>query len=298
MEQLSNQKKLRPWMGVIAQAGFLVLFLTAGAWVQRNLGITGLVLSELMFLVVAVIYCLIRKVKLKEMFPIKKFTAAEFFGTAILGAAGFVLSLLCVGISLAVLPKSYRAEVTGLSEYVYGNMNLPMLILIVAVLPAICEEAMERGCVLSHFRSLKKDWLIILIMGVFFGIMHWSPLRFLNTALLGAMLSYVMVKKNNILLPMILHFGNNFVSVVLGYFGQKLTSGQSTDLNDIDMVQLMGSYLFLSCAGPVLIVTAMMLIDKEHHKASRFILGGCLSAIMFFLGITLLMYSTVTTGAV
>ena len=72
MEQLTDQKKLRPWMGVVAQAGFLVLFLTAGAAMQRRLGIPGLVLSELMFLVVAVGYCLIRKVKLKEMFPVKK----------------------------------------------------------------------------------------------------------------------------------------------------------------------------------------------------------------------------------
>ena len=298
MEKLSNQEKLRPWMGVIAQIGFLVLFLTAGAWMQRNLGIAGLILSELMFLVVAVCYCLIRKVKLKEMFPIKKFTCAEFFGTAILGAAGFMLSMVCVGISFAVLPKSYRAEVTGLNEYIYGSMNLPMLILIVAILPAICEEAMERGCVLSHFRSIKHDWVIVLIMGVFFGVMHWSPLRFLNTALLGAMLSYVMVKKNNILLPMILHFGNNFVSVCIGYLGQIVTSGKTTDLTTVNMVQLMGSYLFLACGGPVLVVTAMMLLDREHHKATRFIIGGCLSAIMFFTGITLLMYYSVTTGTI
>ena len=285
-------------MGFIAQAGFLILFLTAGAWMQRNYGIPGLVMSELMFLVVSVGYCLIRRIKLKEMFPVKKITMCDFFGTVILAAAAFLLALLCVGISLAVLPKSYRSDVEGLSEYLYGSMNLPVMIAVVAVLPAICEEAMERGCVLSHFRSIKKDWVIVLIMGVFFGIMHWSPLRFLNTAVLGAMLSYVMVKKNNILLPMILHFGNNFVSVVLGYLGQMISSGKTADLNEVDMVQLMGSYLFLSCAAPVLIVTAMMLIDREHHKATRFIIGGCLSGIMFFAGITLLMFSSMASGAV
>lgn len=297
MEQLTNQNKLRPWMGFVAQAGFLVLFLTAGAWVQRNLGIPGLVLSELMFLVVSVGYCLIRRVKLKEMFPMKKITLCEFFGTVILGAAGFMLSLLCVGISLTVLPVSFREEVTGLNEYIYGSMNLPVLVAVVAVLPAICEEAMERGCVLSHFRSIKKDWVIILIMGVFFGIMHWSPLRFLNTAMLGALLSYLMVKKNNILLPMLLHFGNNFVSVVLGYLGQSLTRGESADLTNIDTVQLMGSYLFLSCAAPVLVVTAMMLIDREHHKPVRYAIAGSLSGIMFFLGIFLMSVSTMFASA-
>ena len=285
-------------MGFIAQAGFLILFLTAGAWMQRNYGIPGLVMSELMFLVVSVGYCLIRRIKLKEMFPVKKITMCDFFGTVILAAAAFLLALLCVGISLAVLPKSYRSDVEGLSEYLYGSMNLPVMIAVVAVLPAICEEAMERGCVLSHFRSIKKDWVIILIMGLFFGVMHWSPLRFLNTAMLGAMLSYLMVKKNNILLPMILHFCNNFVSVILGYLGQMITTGQSTNLNDVNMVQLLGSYLFLSCAAPVLIVTAVMLLDKEHHKPIRFAIAGTISGLMFFSGVTIMTFCSLANGPV
>jgi len=288
MEQLTDQKKLRPWMGVVAQAGFLVLFLTAGAAMQRRLGIPGLVLSELMFLVVAVGYCLIRKVKLKEMFPVKKISMTDFFGTVILCVAGFMMSMLCVGISLCILPVSFREEVSGLNDFIYGNMNFPVLVLIIAVLPAICEEAMERGCVLSHFRSLKHDWLIVLIMGIFFGIMHWSPLRFLNTAVLGAMLSYLMVKKDNILLPMLLHFGNNFVSAGLGYVGQLLTKGEAADITNIDTLQLLGSYMFLSCAAPVLIVTAMMLIDRKHHKPIRYAIAGSISGIMLFSGMTII----------
>ena len=197
-----------------------------------------------------------------------------------------------------MLPKSYRSDVEGLSEYLFGSMNLPVMIAVVAVLPAICEEAMERGCVLSHFRSIKKDWVIILIMGLFFGVMHWSPLRFLNTAMLGAMLSYLMVKKNNILLPMILHFCNNFVSVILGYLGQMITTGQSTNLNDVNMVQLLGSYLFLSCAAPVLIVTAVMLLDKEHHKPVRFAIAGTISGLMFFSGVTIMTFCSLANGPV
>ena len=275
-------------MGVLVQAGFVVLFLTAGAWMQRNLGILGLALSELMFLVVSIAYCLIRKVKIKEMFPVKKITLCDFFGTVILGIAGFMLSLLCVGVSLSVLPSSYQDEVSGLNEFIYGRMNFPLLVLIVAVLPAICEEAMERGAVLSHFRSIKKDWVIVLIMGIFFGIMHWSVLRFLNTAVLGAMLSYLMVKKNNFLLPMLLHFGNNFVTVCLGYIGQFLGGDSSASLSQFDPVQLIGTYMFLSCAAPVLLVTAVMLLDREHHKPVRYAVAGSISAFMFFAGFAMM----------
>lgn len=217
-------------MGFVMQGAFLALFLTAGAKMQKHLGIPGLVLSELMFLVVAVLYCLIRGVKLKEMFPVRKITVADFFGTVFLGIASFLLAMVCIGISLCVLPVSVRKEVSGLNEFLYGRMGYLPIVLIVAVLPAICEEAMERGCVLSHFRSIKKDWVIVMIMGLFFGIMHWSPLRFLNTAVMGGCLSYLLVKKNNILLPMILHFGNNFVSASIGYLSNSSGLTGNSDL--------------------------------------------------------------------
>ena len=71
---------------------------------QRNYGIPGLIASELMFLLVAVLYCLLRRVKLSEMFPVKKITAAEFFGVVILAAAGFLFSMVGVGVSLSILP--------------------------------------------------------------------------------------------------------------------------------------------------------------------------------------------------
>ena len=276
-------------MGFVMQSVFLLLFITAGAYMQRNWGITGLVTSELMFAIVAVAYCLIRGVKLKEMFPVKKISASEFFGVVFLAIAGFLFSLIAVGLSMAILPKSFRSEVTGLTDFLYGGMNYPMLVLIVAVLPAICEEAMERGCVLSHFRSIKKDWVIILIMGIFFGIMHMSPLRFLTTATLGALLSYLLVKKNNILLPMLLHFMNNFASVTISYIGGAAanTEQSAEQLMNMSGLTLFGAYLFLGFLAPIFLVLGMMLVDREHHKAYRFAIAGGLSALMMFSGLAI-----------
>ena len=282
MEQLSDPKKLRPWMGFVMQAVFLGLFLTAGAYMQRNWGNWGLVSSELMFLLVSVLYCLIRKVKLKEMFPVKRITASDFFGVVFLAIAGFLFSMVAMGITLFILPRSFRSEISGLSEVIYGSMNYPLLVLVVSVLPAICEEAMERGCVLSHLRPIKKDWVIVLIMGLFFGIMHMSPLRFLNTAVLGGMLSYLMVKKNNILLPMLLHFMNNFASVTIGYLGNNAadTAKATEDIMNWDGLTLFGSYMFLGFAAPIFLVLAMMFLDRKNHKAYRFAIAGGISFAM------------------
>ena len=298
MEQLSNQNKLPVWMGFVMQGAFLALFLTAGAKMQKHLGIPGLVLSELMFLVVAVLYCLIRGVKLKEMFPVRKITVADFFGTVFLGIASFLLAMVCIGISLCVLPVSARKEVSGLNEFLYGRMGYLPIVLIVAVLPAICEEAMERGCVLSHLRSIKKDWVIVLIMGLFFGIMHWSPLRFLNTAVMGGCLSYLLVKKNNILLPMILHFGNNFVSATIGYLSNSTGLTGNSDLTKINATQALGAYLVFACSAPIFIVLARMLIDKKKHKAIHFGIAGAISFFMFVFGFMIVASTAVLqTGA-
>ena len=71
MEKISNQERLKPWMGIVLFAVVMALFLTAGAYMQTNWGKLGLLLTEVMFLLLAVGFCLIRKVNIKEMFPIR-----------------------------------------------------------------------------------------------------------------------------------------------------------------------------------------------------------------------------------
>src|SRR5690606_35829883 len=86
-----------------------------------------------------------------------------------------------------------------------------------AVMPAICEEALHRGFIQSTMRSIRFDWVIVLIMGFIFGVFHLDPVRFLGTAILGAVLSYVMVKTRNIFYPSFLHMINNAIPVILMY---------------------------------------------------------------------------------
>ena len=282
MEQISNQKKLRPWMGVLVQAAALGLFVTVGAYMQRNWGKAGLFTSELMFAVFAVAYCLVRRVKLKEMFPIKKISLRDFFGTLFMAAGMFMSSLVAAGISIAVLPDSLMKELTGLSDYLYSDYNVFFLLAAAAVMPAICEEMLERGLVQSHFRSIKKDWVIALIIGCFFGIMHMSFMRFLNTACAGFLLALVMAKKNNILLPMIMHFILNGTSVVVAGLGR--TTGVS-DTAIVDGVATLGSSLTIGFLAPIMIVVGLLLLDPKGHKWYRFVVAGCLSVSMLTVGI-------------
>ena len=268
-------------MGIVLFAVVMALFLTAGSYMQKNWGMTGLVLTEVMFLATAVGFCLIRKVNLKEVFPVKKVTPREIFGCFFLLMAGQGMSYVATGL-VGMLFPSWASEVSDLSGFLYSG-NAILAFLIVAVSPAICEEAIHRGAILSCFRSIKKDWVIVLIMGLLFGINHMSPLRFMATAILGAVMSFVVVKRNNILLSMLMHFANNAFSSILGIYSAKSVGTVTPTFTS----STLGVYLLMGFMAPVFLILGWMMISPSTHKHIRFLFAGILSAVMFVSGIAL-----------
>lgn len=283
MQKLSNREKMRPWMGVVLQAVVVLTLLFIGSAMQRAWGLLGLVATEVLFLLMAIGYCLLRGVNPKEVFPVRKITIKDFFGTLLFTVGGLSASMIAVGLSMVLLP-SQLGELTHLTDFLYGEASLPALLVVAAILPAVCEEAIQRGAVLSNFRNLKRDWVIVLIMGVFFGLFHLSPLRFLSTTILGMLLSYLMVKRNNILLPMLMHFLNNLVAVVSGSVSSGVDVGAAASL---EVMQMLGVYLMLGFACPILLTLGAMLISPETHKKKRFLYAGLLSGVLLTLGIVL-----------
>ena len=284
MEKLSDQSRLRPWMGFVLFGVLMAFFILVCAPLQQNLGIPGLIITELAFLAMAVIYCLITRVKIKEVFPVKKVKVRDIFGCILLILGAFPVSMIAVAITGTVFPQSV-SEVGDLNSFLYESMSFPVAALVVALLPAICEEAIHRGAILSNFRSLKHDWVIVLIMGLFFGINHMSVLRFLTTMFLGLILSYVVVKKNNILLSMIMHFTNNMISVTVTYLGKSAVSEVS--VSNIDYSSLLGTYLIMGIASPFIITLGLMLLYPQGHKKIRFLYAGIISAVMLISGIAM-----------
>lgn len=281
MVELSNQSKWKPWMAFVLEAVVIVLLLFVGSRMQMAWGITGLILTELMLLAVAIVTVVVYKTPVREVFPIKIPTIKEIVGLIILAIAGMMANLICLGFSFCIVPTAAE-EITGVSQFLYSETGFLASVLIVAVLPAICEEAVHRGVILSHLRSLKKDWVIILIMGCFFGLFHLSALRFLSTAWLGILLSYVMVKKNNFLFPVLLHFFNNFISTLFG----SMSGGGATEevVMQINGPMLLGSYCVIGFLAPVLLVVADSLICPKLHK-KHWVITILMSIALLVIGI-------------
>src|SRR6185295_16223542 len=85
---------------------------------------------------------------------------------------------------------------------------------VLALVPAVCEEALFRGLLL---RSLAQVWRggALLITSLAFGAFHYSLYKFAPTALLGAMLGALALRSNALLPCVLAHTLNNVVVVLL-----------------------------------------------------------------------------------
>ena len=292
MQQVTNQQKLKPWIGFVLFAVIMALFIFVCVPMQNAWGTWGLVATESLFLVIAIVYGLIFKIPLKEMFPIKKFSVRDFFGSLMLVMGGSLFGLISVALVGTLFPSTVEGgDFEAILNIVSDGPGYLLTMFIIALMPAICEEAIHRGAILTSFRSIKKEWVIVLIMGLFFGINHLSWLRFINTAILGASLSYIVIKKNNILLSSLMHFILNFSAATSSYLSTMyLRKNMGADLSGSDIAAMAGdnvmktalpSYLLMGVAAPFLVVLGLLLLNPAGHKKIRFLFAGIIAVICF-----------------
>ncbi len=92
-----------------------------------------------------------------------------------------------------------------------------LIIIIVAVIPALSEEAMFRGFVQRSFELKMKPFYAALITAVFFGANHFNPYGLIPLIILGLYFGFAAYMSGSIIIPIVLHFLNNFTAVML-YF--------------------------------------------------------------------------------
>jgi membrane protease YdiL (CAAX protease family) len=121
-------------------------------------------------------------------------------------------------------------EAHSVPEFIY-------VIVVVAVTPAICEEFFFRGLIQKNLTLASNARKGLIATGLIFGLYHLNPFLLVPLSILGIFFSYVRVRSNTLILPVIAHFANNAVSTA-GFFLQQqrpadsfLLEGASTDVS-------------------------------------------------------------------
>lgn len=107
--------------------------------------------------------------------------------------------------------------------------DLVLSILIIAVLPAVCEETLFRGIILSGLRKC-GDAAAIVISGLLFSIFHQSPLQTPYQFLYGMILAFVVIRTSSLLPAMIMHFLNNATILTMNYINPEMSLSPALDV--------------------------------------------------------------------
>lgn len=90
---------------------------------------------------------------------------------------------------------------------------------IMALLPAVCEETLFRGVVQPLFiRGARNVHVGILITSIIFGILHQQFYSFLSIVALSVVLGYLREWSKSLWVPVIMHLINNGTIIVAVYF--------------------------------------------------------------------------------
>jgi membrane protease YdiL (CAAX protease family) len=214
-DNFKQSVKPKWYIGIGALAVTIAFLLLGAGPIQDGLGVWGLAITELVILVIALAPPLIFKWKLSEIMPIKRIRLKQLAAVFILFIACYIVVNAVVSLSIYILPD-FAETAEDMSSFVLGAPFLVSL-LVMALTPAICEEALFRGLILHTLKDVKNPTVLMLIVAFLFGAFHLDLYRFLPAAIIGFVLTYIMVKTKNFLLPVIFHALNNGVSTAIGF---------------------------------------------------------------------------------
>jgi len=151
--------------------------------------------------------------------------------------------------------KAKEAEQERLTHLLLSDTSywgLFTSLIVVAVIAAIGEEFLFRGCVQNILtRWFKSPHVAIWLTAIIFSAIHLQFYGFLPRMLLGALFGYLFFWGKNIWLPVLAHFINNAAATVSAFYLQR--QGKSLDEMDLSE-QLPSSLYFIS-----FVLTAVLL---------------------------------------
>lgn len=248
-----------------------IAYIFLGSMLQTIDLYLGLFAGEVLILLVPVlVYVKQKKVNFKRYFRLNKITGKEALISVLLTLLVYPL----VGISSTLLIKFYS---------LFGEVSVPQInvksgglssiysVLIIGVLPAICEEFFVRGLLSAPAKRAKGRKFTYFYTALLFMLMHVNPFNIVAPFILGYVFSVLNEKTNSLYSSMLGHFTFNTCSVILSIFQKDLIESASGDMNvltlgeaDLNIGLLQGVFMVLIAI--VIIFVLYRVLSKMKTK--------------------------------
>jgi len=196
------------------------------------------------------------KLDMRETFSLRWPGGWTVAGTILVAATCPMVAVAMSHWITRALPQSEEmARLMGEQEARLLGLPTWLLVLTIAVLPAICEEVMFRGFLLAGLRQRMPAAAACLVVGLIFGLFHADLWRIPTTAALGFVLTWVCLRGGSIYAAMLIHLVNNSAAVLSGksdWLAQYLGTGEGHSVGVLCaavFVLLVGMWLVRGGAG-------------------------------------------------
>ena len=125
-----------------------------------------------------------------------------------------------VGEMFSMMSKEYQEMIMGIVRKAAsaGTVGLLIMVLVMAVVPALCEELFFRvGLQQLLGKWFKNDHVAVVVTAFVFSLMHMEMSGFLIRFVLGLVLGYVFLYSRSLVPNVMLHFMNNAVATISYY---------------------------------------------------------------------------------
>ncbi|MEA2698323.1 MAG: sodium transport system permease protein [Myxococcales bacterium] len=195
---------------------FILLFFVFIPLQKRSL-VSGLLISEWAgMLGLVVLYARAISLPLGDVLVLRRPTPRALVGASLIGVSAWaVVGTITNWIAPApneVVEQLRRVVVPG-----DQSRGIGATLLLMAVTPAICEEALFRGPILRGFAARFSPLASAVLTGLLFGLYHVDVWRLLPTSALGVALSLIALESGSILPAMLAHMLNNGCLIVLAH---------------------------------------------------------------------------------
>jgi len=162
-------------------------------------------------------------------FDLKAMFAAPFRQPVLLSIALFIVAFPFInyishwnaGLDLPAWMSAKEGQAEAITKLSLDRPNAGLLLFnlfMIAFLPAIGEELIFRGIIQRGLiRQFGNPHLAVWVVGILFSAVHMQFLGFVPRMLMGVALGYLCLWSKNLWYPIIAHFANNALAVILAF---------------------------------------------------------------------------------
>ena len=232
-----------------------MLFLLAGAGMGNAM--VQQFLIEVFLALPGVYYLLQRRLPFREALGISKLDALQW-----LLLIPFAFCIETIGEFVNLLSQLFATNVVGehMMELILAY-PLPLTFLVIAVMPALCEEFIFRGILYQGYKKCSVSGAVILT-ALLFGLMHMNMNQLSYAVMIGMLFAAVNEVTGSILPSMLLHLYINGKSTILLYLAADELAAAEEQYSVAELLP----ELIPGVVTAILVLAAIFRVLVKHRK--------------------------------